>query len=329
MSGPTGQALDLGLFTDSVPRLSFEAALDLAVDVGATAIEIAVGGVSEMTHADTATLLADPSARSRFSDAFSSRGLRIAALNCSGFPLHPVIGEQQKRSIEDTVRLAELLGVDKIVTMSGCPGDGPGATTVNWIWYPWPNDAVALLERQWDAAIPFWREMAGFAEDHGVRRIAFELHPLYLVYNVPTLERIRAGIGPVVGANVDPSHMFWQQMDPIAVIRALGPAVHHVHLKDTELVADKAALAGVLDQHPFEDPAGRAWGFRTIGRGHGAGFWTAFIEALHEIGYHDVVSIENEDEWQPAEEGVREAAGFMRPILERVSWVDARSRPDV
>ncbi len=329
-AGPAGRSIDLGLFTDSVPRLTFEAALDLAVEVGATAIEIAVGGVSEMTHADTTALLSDPSARSRFSDAFARRGLRIAALNCSGFPLHPVIGDQQRRSIEDTIRLAALLGVDKIVTMSGCPGDGPDATTVNWIWYPWPPDAVALLERQWDAAIPFWREMAGFAEDHGVRRIAFELHPLYLVYNVPTLERIRSAIGPVIGANVDPSHMFWQQMDPLAVIRALGPAVHHVHLKDTELVPANVALAGVLDQHPFEDPGPRAWGFRTIGRGHGAAFWAALVAALVEVGYDDVVSIENEDEWQPAEEGVREAAGFMLPILERVSWADARpQRVDV
>ena len=307
--------MDLGLFTDSVPRASFEGALDLAAEIGASAIEIAVGGVSEMTHADTRTLLADGGARTRFRDAFASRGLRIAALNCSGFPLHPVIGEQQRRSIEDTIRLAGLLEVDKIVTMSGCPGDGPDATTVNWIWYPWPSDAVELLERQWEAAVPFWREMAGFAERHGVRRIAFELHPLYLVYNVPTLERIRSAIGPLIGANVDPSHMFWQQMDPIAVIRALGSAVYHVHLKDTELVPDKVALAGVLDQHPFEDPAGRAWGFRTVGRGHDAGFWAAFIGALREAAYDDVLSIENEDEWQPAEEGVREAAAFMRPLI--------------
>ena len=226
-----------------------------------------------------------------------------------------MIGEQQRRSIEDTIRLAELLEVDKIVAMSGCPGDGPGATTVNWIWYPWPPDAVALLERQWDAAIPFWREMARFADEHGVRRIAFELHPLFLVYNVPTLERMRSAIGPIIGANVDPSHMFWQQMDPIAVVRALGPAVHHVHLKDTELVPDIVAIAGVLDQHPFEDPAGRAWGFRTVGRGHGPAFWAAFIAALREVGYDDVLSIENEDEWQPADEGVREAAAFMRPLM--------------
>ena len=53
------------------------------------------------------------------------------------------------------------------------------------------------------------------------------------MYNVHTLERMRAAVGPIIGANVDPSHLFWQGMDPLAVIRALGPAVYHVHLKDT------------------------------------------------------------------------------------------------
>ena len=199
--------------------------------------------------------------------------------------------------------------------MSGTPGDGPGSTTVNWIWYPWPADAVALLGRQWASAIAFWDVMAGFALEHGVTRIAFELHPLYLVYNVPTLERMRAAIGPVIGANVDPSHLFWQQMDPIAVVRALGSAVHHVHLKDTEIAPDRVALAGVLDQHRFEDPGGRAWGFRTIGRGHSASFWRSFVTALREVGYDDVLSIENEDELQAPVDGVREAAAVMGPII--------------
>lgn len=307
--------MELGLFTDSVENVSFEAALDMAQSIGATGIEIAAGGTSNMRHLDTARLLEDEAARAAFADAFAIRGLRIAALNCSGFPLHPVIGDQQRSSIEQTIRLASLLGVTKIVTMSGTPGDGPSSSTINWVWYPWPTDAVALLDRQWEEGIKFWRKLGEFATDHGIEQIAFELHPLYLVYNVPTLNRLRDAVGPVVGANIDPSHMFWQQMDPVAVIRALGPAVHHVHLKDTQLVPDRVALAGVLDQHPFDDPANRAWVFRTIGHGHDASFWSSFVDALVEVGYDDVLSIENEDELQGAEEGVREAANFMRPII--------------
>ena len=157
--------------------------------------------------------------------------------------------------------------------------------------------------------------MGAFARDHGVARIAFELHPLHLVYNVPTLLRLREAVGPIIGANVDPSHMFWQQMDPLAVVRGLGPAVHHVHLKDTQLNADQVALAGVLDQRPFSDPTQRAWVFRTIGRGHDRTFWSAFVGSLRGVGYEDDLSIENEDVSQPAEEGVEEAAAFMLPIL--------------
>jgi len=307
--------IELGLFTDSVERASLDEALDLAAEIGVSGIEIAVAGASTTPHANRGELLADAGARRRLMTAISSRGVRLAALNCSGWPLHPVIGASERRAIEETIRLAAELGVDKIVSMSGCPGDGDGATLPNWIWYPWPPDAVALLERQWDEAIPYWQELGRFAEDQGVRRIAFELHPLHLVYNVPTLLRMRAEVGDVIGANVDPSHMFWQQMDPLAVIRALGPAVHHVHLKDTQLVPGEVALAGVLDRRSFDDPQHRAWVFRTIGRGHGLEFWSAFVDALRAAGYDDVLSIENEDVAQPAVEGVVEAAAFMLPLL--------------
>src|SRR5436190_11137278 len=283
--------MHLGLFTDSVETLTLDAALDLGQRIGVTGIEIATGGVSRLRHARAEHLLADPEARSALADAVGSRGMRIDALNCSGFPLHPVIGDEQRRSIDATIRLAELLGVRKIVTMSGTPGDGPGASTVNWIWYPWPADAVDLLARQWDEAIALWGELGPFAADHGVEQIAFELHPLYLVYNVPTLLRMRDAVGPVIGANVDPSHLFWQQMDPLAVVRALGPAVFHVHLKDTSLVPERLAIAGVLDQALFETPEERAWLFRTVGRGHDRAFWASFLGALAEVGYDDVVSI--------------------------------------
>ena len=307
--------MDLCLYTDSVDKLSFEEALDLAARTGCTGLEIAAGGQSSAPHMRVWELIEDAGKRRAFADAFASRGLRIAALNCSAWPLHPVVGNDHVELIRATIRLAGELGVRKIVTMSGNPGDGPGSTTINWIWYPWPADALALLERQWAEATALWQDLAAYALAHGVERIAFELHPLHLAYNVPTLLRIREAVGPIIGANVDPSHMFWQQMDPVAVVRALGPAVHHVHLKDTQLVPDQVALAGVLDQRPFEDPAHRAWVFRTIGRGHGREFWSAFILALREAGYDDVLSIENEDVSQPAAEGVEEAAAFILPLI--------------
>jgi len=307
--------MDLCLYTDSVPELSFEAALDLAVRIGCSSIEIATGGQSSAPHLRLAELLGDAGRRRAFADAFTARGLRIAALNCSAWPFHPVRGAADEQLIRDTIRLAGELGVDRIVSMSGCPGDGPAGSTIDWLFYPWPADAVALVERQWATAVPFWQEMAELAEANGVRRIAFELHPLHLVYNVPTLERMRKTVGPVIGANLDPSHLFWQQMDPLAVIRVLGPAIHHVHLKDTEVMPSEVALAGVLDQRSFDDPAARAWVFRTIGRAHGPAFWRSFVSELRAVGYDGALSIENEDPSQTHVEAVEEAAALARPLV--------------
>ena len=311
----SARPLELGLYTDSLPDLGFEAVLDVAAEIGATGIEIATGGQSSAPHLRIHELLGDAGTRAWFAAAFESRGLRIAALNCSAWPMHPVVGDEHVALIRSTIRLAAELGVRKIVSMSGSPGDGPGSSTINFTWYPWPADALALLQRQWAAAIDLWRDLGAEAAAAGVERIALELHPLHLVYNVPTLQRMRDAVGPVIGANIDPSHLFWQQMDPLAVIRALRPAVYHVHLKDTEIIPDQVAIAGVLDQRSFDDPSARAWVFRTAGSVHGQEFWSEFVAALSEVGYDDVLAIENEDAGLPPETAVREAARFMRSVL--------------
>jgi sugar phosphate isomerase/epimerase len=306
--------MELGLYTDSVGHLGRTDALDVARAIGATAIEIAAGGQSSAPHLNRRDLLASRDARSRLVDEVATRGLRIAALNCSAWLLHPTRAAEQRQIVEETFRLAGLLGVRTVVTMSGCPGDGAGATTVNWPIYPWPDELVALRKRQWDQMTTLWRDLASQAADQGLR-VALELHPLQLVFNVPTLLDLRAVVGDVVGANLDPSHLFWQQMDPLAVIGALGPAIHHVHLKDTALVAEQVAIAGVLDVRSFEDPAGRAWNFRTVGRGHDATFWRAFVTGLAEVGYAGPLSIEHEDRSEDPLVGITESAALISEVL--------------
>jgi sugar phosphate isomerase/epimerase len=306
--------MQLGLYTDSLAHLERDAVLDVAARIGATGIEIATGGQSSAPHLDRAELLGSADARSRLLDAVASRGLHLAALNCSAWLLHPRKAAEQRAIVADTFRLAELLGVDTVVTMSGCPGDGPDASTVNWIVYAWPDDYVDLRRRQWDAMLELWRELAPIAADHGVR-VALELHPLQLVFNVPTLLELRDAVGPTVGANLDPSHLFWQQMDPLTVIPALGQAIHHVHLKDTALVPAEVALAGVLDLRSFEDPTRRAWNFRTVGRGHDRAFWSAFVGGLAGVGYDRSLSIEHEDRSDDPLAGVEESAAVARDVL--------------
>jgi sugar phosphate isomerase/epimerase len=305
----------LALYTDSLGARPLPEVLDVALEAGVEGLELATGGQSSAPHLDLGALLGDPSARDRLLAELRARGLAVCALNCSAWPLHPVLGEESKRLIESTLDLAELLEVDTVVTMSGTPGDTPSATTFTWSWYPWPSDQTALLDRQWEGALALWDGLVSRAKRSGVERLAFELHPLHLVYNVPTLQRMRVELGPVIGANVDPSHLVWQRMDPSAVVGALGAAVQHVHLKDTRYSERELHLAGVLDSRSFADPHRRAWTFCTVGRGHDAAFWLAFLQSLRAAGYEGPLAIENEDPFVGDVEGVQEAAGFIRPLL--------------
>lgn len=304
----------LCLHMDCLGALAFEDALDVAAGLGIEAVEVAAGGHSSAPHMRLDELLRDRAARTRFAEAIASRGLQLNAINCSSDPLHPRHGAEHLALIKDSIRLAGEFGVEKIVAMSGCPGDSPRARTVNWIWFPWSDEMLTIREQQWEIAIGLWSEIADFAQQHGVQRIALELLPLQLVYNVPTLVRLRDAIGPVIGANIDPSHMFWQQMDAARVVSVLGAAVHHVHLKDAQLFGDELALNGVLDFRSWDDPAHRSWVFRTVGHGQPVEVWRAFLDALRGIGYKDALSIENEDLLLPGEAGVREAVSFIQSL---------------
>ena len=306
--------MNLCLYTDSLPDVTLDEALDFAVSIGAGAIEIAVGGQSSAPHLRIHELLGNASSLRLFARKLSSRGLTLSALNCSAWPMHPEVGTEHVELMFDAIRLASELQVDKIVTMSGCPGDTPNGRTINWITLPWPPSACEVRDAQWEQAFSLWEKIGSFAESRGVARVALELIPLQLVYNVPTLLRLRSHVGPVIGANVDPSHLFWQQMDPAKVVRALGSAVHHVHLKDVEYHNAELALAGVLDSRLFSGGAS-AWSFTTIGRGHGPDFWQDFVTSLRDVGYDDVLSIENEDTQQPASSAVSEAAEFISRIV--------------
>lgn len=321
--------MHLGLYTDSVPAMSLPEALDLAVRIGATGIEISTGGQSSAPHLSLDRLMSSADDRARLTDALERRGLHLSALNCSAWLLHPRLGREHASVVQRTILLAEMLDVDTIVTMAGCPGDHQDSSVINWPWYPWPAELTQLRERQWNAVTDLWRDLGPFALDHGVTSVALELHPLQLVYNVPTLLELRAAIGPVIGANLDPSHLFWQQMDPIAVAAALGPVIRHVHLKDTGIVADQVALAGVLDHRSFDTPDARAWNFRTLGQGHDEAFWRRFLAALGEAGYDGALSIENEDRSLDPVDSVVASASFVTPLIAERNAAGAGPPSDV
>ena len=289
-------------------------------DLGVEMVEIGCGGYPGKAHCDPDVLLTDEGKLEEFRALFAAYGIGICALSCHGNAVHPnkEIAAAFDRDFRNCVLLAEKLGVDTIVTFSGCPGDFPEAKYPNWVTCPWPDDFLKILDYQWnEVLIPYWKEAAAFAEAHNVRRIAFEMHPGFCVYNPETCLKLREAVSPILGANLDPSHLLWQGIKPANAIRYLGDAIYHVHAKDTKIDEINTAANGVLDTKHYSDEIHRAWVFRTVGYGHGEEFWRDFVDNLRLVGYDRVLSIEHEDSLMSIDEGLEKAVHFLKPILMR------------
>jgi len=309
--------MKLGVFMALFGGQKFDEALDYVKESGLDAVEIGTGNYPGDPHCPIDRLLASKTARTKWLDKVKSRGLEISALSCHGNPLHPnkAFAKKNHDVHRKTVLLAEKIGVKTVVNFSGCPGDSDKATKPNWVTCPWPPDFLEILEWQWEKkVIPYWSKEARFARNHGVR-IAFEMHPGFVVYNTETMLRLRKECGSNIGANFDPSHLFWQGMDPLVSIKALGKAIFHVHAKDCRIDPQNTARTGVLDTKHYGDELHRSWIFRTVGYGHGADFWTDFISTLRTVGYDGVISIEHEDSLMSMNEGFQKAVAFLQRIL--------------
>ena len=308
--------MKVGLFTVLFAKLNMEDVIKKIKPLGVCAVELGTGNYPGDPHLKL-DWLGTPAKIKEFKQKLDDEGIGISALSCHGNPLHPnkKIGETNAETSRKTILMAEKLGVRTVIDFSGCPGDSDGSRYPNWSPTPWPPDFLDVLKWQWDKkVIPYWKKRAKFAEDHGVR-IGIEMHPGFVVYNPETLLRLRAEAGPVIGCNFDPSHMFWQGIDPCTAVRALGEGVFHCHAKDTKLYADNYRVNGVLDTKPYSNEKNRSFLFRTVGYGHGREFWTDLVSTLQMVGYDDVLSIEHEDSLMSIDEGLTKAANFLNEIV--------------
>lgn len=319
--------MKVGVFSAILSDLPLSKALEIIAGLGCQTVEIGTGAYPGDAHCKPAELLASKPKREEFLATIRASGLEISSLSCHGNPLHPnaSLASAHHRAFTDTVKLASKIGVPVVTTFSGCPGDHPGAKFPNWVTCPWPPDYLDILEWQWEkVAIPYWKKQAALAKAAGVK-IAFEAHPGFLVYNPETLLKIRARCGETLGANFDPSHFFWQGIDPLEAVRALEGAIFHVHAKDTGISAANTAINGTLDTKHYSDEKGRSWIFRTVGYGHGEGFWRAFVSTLRMCGYDGTLSMEHEDSLMSPMEGLSKGVEFLRSIIIRepkgqVTW---------
>ena len=296
---------------------SLDEALKIITGLGVHTVELGAGGYPGKAHCDPEKLLADPKAYASFLDTLKKYDTDVCALACHGNPVHPdaATAASYDKDMRNAILLAEKMGVDTVIGFSGCPGDSEHSLYPNWVTCPWPDDFLTVLDWQWEKKlIPYWKEMAAFATAHNVPRIAFEMHPGFCVYNPETLLKLRHEVGPVIGANFDPSHLIWQGMNPPDAIRALGDAIYHVHAKDTKIDEINTRKFGVLDTKHYSDEIHRSWVFRTVGYGNGETYWRDLVSNLRLVGYDRVLSIEHEDSLMSIDEGLSKAVSFLKDI---------------
>jgi sugar phosphate isomerase/epimerase len=312
--------IPIGVFDPAFPDWSLDQMIEKFAAWGVEAVEIGAGGYPGNKHCPVQELLDDPAKLRAWKKKFEDRNIQIATLSCHGNPVHPdsKIAQRDAETFKRTVLLAERLGVQVIVGFSGCPGGSPTDTMPNWVTYRWPPEYAQMLDWQWkEKVVPYWKQATAFARQHGIHKLALEMHPNFVVYNPMTLLKLRAAVGEEIGANCDLSHLFWQQCDPIEVIHMLGKegAIFHAHMKDTTFYKENVDRYGVLN-FAFEknDLSRASETFRAVGYCHSAGTWKEIVRAYMEVGYQGIFAVENEDPILSGEVGVERALYVLKNV---------------
>src|SRR5688500_11677937 len=305
----------IGLTTDSLGHLTFDKLLETTTNLGIQTLEFGCGGWSSAPHLNLNKLLENEAERANFLAKIHAHGMEISALNCSGNQLAPgERGRSHDQVVRGTLKLAGLLGVQRIVMMSGLPG-GPGDQNANWITTSWPPEVHEILRYQWeDVALPYWRDLAKQARANGVEKICIEQHAHQLVYNTETALKLRDAMGELVGVNFDPRHALWMGGNPLRAIRQLRGVIYHVHAKDTRVDPHNTEINTRLETKTNDRVGDRSWNYVTLGYGHSELWWRDFVIQLRQNGYDDVLSIEHEDNSLPPLVGVEKSVNLLRNV---------------
>ena len=312
--------MKLGVMTVLLGQKSAEEAFHYLSSLKVETVEIGTGGYPGTAHLDPKTFLADSGSAAAYKEMLDKYNLKISGLSTHTNHVHPnkEIAAKAHEDFINTCRIAEKLNVDTVITFSGCPGDHPGAKYSNWVTCSWPEDFTHILKYQWDEVlIPYWQSAVKEAANYGVTKIALEMHPGFCVYNPYTLLKLRSAAGHAIGANFDPSHLFWQGIKPCEAIKALKGAVYHFHAKDTQLNEANIHINGVLDTSHYSNVVDRSWVFRTVGYGHDYVEWKNIISTLAATGYDGAISIEHEDALMSVSEGLERAVTFLQELIIR------------
>ncbi len=310
--------MKLSVMSPVLASMDLEAALKYLSELGVDSVELGAGGYPGKAHIDPKDYLDCPERVEWLKGLLKKYNIEISAIACHGNPVHPnrAVAERFHSEFVDAMRLAAMLGVETVVGFSGCPGDCAESKNPNWVTCSWPPEYMEILDWQWnEVVIPYWKRTAALAKEIGIKKIAFEMHPGFCVYNPATLLRLREAVGDIIGANVDPSHLFWQGIDPCEAIKTLKGAIYHFHAKDTKIDGANTSKNGVLDTQGYGDILERSWVFRTVGYGHSPEVWNNIISTLKAVGYDGHISIEHEDGLMSAKEGLEKAIAFLKSSI--------------
>ncbi|MDR0465564.1 MAG: sugar phosphate isomerase/epimerase [Treponema sp.] len=310
--------MKLGVMTVLLGARPADEAFRYLSSLNVQTVEIGTGGYPGIRHLNPVEFLADSGAAAAYMEMLKKYNLEISALSTHYNHVHPQkeIADKAHNDFINTCKVAQKLGVDTVVSFSGCPGDHPGAKYPNWVTCSWPDDFQKILEYQWnEVLIPYWQSAVKEAANYGVTRIALEMHPGFCVYNPSSLLKLRNAVGEAIGANLDPSHLFWQQIKPSEAVKALKGAIYHFHAKDTKLDMANVHVNGVLDTGRYSNVLDRSWVFRTVGYGHDYLEWKEIISALAATGYDRSISIEHEDSLMSVSEGLEKAVSFLKQVI--------------
>ncbi|SFR55883.1 Sugar phosphate isomerase/epimerase [Halogeometricum rufum] len=304
----------IGVLTVPLGGESLADALSYLDDIGVQGVELGVGGFPGDDHLDRTAYLDDESKQEELHDLLAEHDMQVSALATHNNPLHPDDEEAETADTElrEAIELAAQLDVNTVTCFSGLPAGGPDDEVPNWITAPWPSEHADAHEYQWEVATEYWSDVAEFADEHGVD-IAIEMHPNMLVYEPTGMLKLREATNERVGANFDPSHLYWQGIEVTDAIRFLGEedAIHHFHAKDTKVYEPESRVKGVLDTTDYTDEANRSWLFRSIGYGHGESHWKDVVSTLRMVGYEGALSIEHEDSLTSSREGLEKAVDVL------------------
>jgi len=313
--------MKLSICTDVLGNLSYPDMLDKVKSMGINAVEMTAGGWGGCSHINTMELLKDDGKLKAFKEELTKRDMEISALNCSGNPLCPgEMGYRHEESIYATAVLAGKLGVKTLVMMSGLPAGGPDDQIPNWITstVSWPDYMPGVVDYQWNiVAIPWWKKFAEHAKDNGIEKIAIEEFPCQLVYNVKTLLKLREAVGPIIGMNLDPSHLMAMGADPIASARALKDAIYYIHGKDARIERGLCDVDGLMEYQPVTNSATRTWNYVAVGCGHDLQWWKEFFSVTHMMGYEGFVSLEMEDLTMTTEAGLQTSIDALKQTISK------------